>query len=85
MVPTNIVTAGMNDDGSINSAMLSGAYEVSDGILMFTQDDIDYTAEIIDGVLYISGINVFFEKRQGRRRQQFLTFTHFAFQLCDNV
>ncbi len=58
-----IVTTGMNDDGSINSTMLSGVYEVRDGILMFTQDENEYTAEIIDGVLYISGTDGFFEKR----------------------
>lgn len=57
-----VVTAGMNDDGSIKLNMSSGIYEVRDGILMFTQDGIEYTAEISDGVLHISGIDGFFIK-----------------------
>lgn len=57
-----VVFAGMNDDGSINFGVSSGNYEVRDGMLTFTHEDIEHTAEISDGVMRISGIDGLFEK-----------------------
>ena len=57
-----ITHGNLNEDDTFNFGISTGYYEVNDGILTYTYEDIEYTAVLNDGVMIVSGIDGVFKR-----------------------
>ncbi len=58
----SVMRGNMNEDGTVNFGISTGYYEVNDGILTYTYEDIEHTAVLNDGVMTMSGIDGVFKR-----------------------